>query len=106
MIFTKPLTDLSQADLPLAGGKGANLGALIAAGLPVPPGFCVTTQAYRSFVEANHLQIQIENVLGSTKMDDPADLEAASANIRAGFAAGQIPGPLAGQIQAARAFQA
>jgi phosphohistidine swiveling domain-containing protein len=41
---------LSHVDggmLPLVGGKAANLGELIAAGLPVPDGFCLTTQAYR-----------------------------------------------------------
>lgn len=36
------------------GGKGANLGRMAQAGLPVPPGFCVTTQAYQQFIaEAN-----------------------------------------------------
>uniref|UniRef100_UPI0039EF4849 hypothetical protein n=1 Tax=Sinomonas sp. G460-2 TaxID=3393464 RepID=UPI0039EF4849 len=35
----RPLDSLRAADLPDAGGKGANLGELLAAGLPVPPGF-------------------------------------------------------------------
>jgi pyruvate,water dikinase len=38
--------------LPEVGGKAANLGVLLAAGLPVPPGFCVTTAAYRRVAEA------------------------------------------------------
>ncbi|HEX2181549.1 MAG TPA: PEP/pyruvate-binding domain-containing protein [Rubrobacteraceae bacterium] len=41
-----PFGDLDRASLSLAGGKAANLGELIRAGLPVPPGFCVTTAAY------------------------------------------------------------
>src|SRR5215467_1990621 len=41
-----PLADLHRDALPLAGGKAANLGELLRAGLPVPPGFCVTTAAY------------------------------------------------------------
>src|SRR6185436_8728755 len=40
------LADLDAKMLPIAGGKAANLGELIRAGLPVPPGFCVTTEAY------------------------------------------------------------
>ncbi len=40
------LTNLNRDALPLAGGKAANLGELIRAGLPVPPGFCITTAAY------------------------------------------------------------
>ena len=42
------LSALSADDLPLVGGKAANLGALIAAGFPVPDGFCVSTAAYRA----------------------------------------------------------
>src|SRR5215210_5874407 len=41
-----PFADLDRAALPVAGGKAANLGELTRAGLPVPPGFCVTTAAY------------------------------------------------------------
>lgn len=48
----RPLASLRAADLPLAGGKGANLGELLGAGLPVPPGFVVTTAAYRAHAEA------------------------------------------------------
>ena len=45
-----PFAALGAADLPLVGGKGANLGEMTRAGLPVPPGFCVTTEAFRRFV--------------------------------------------------------
>lgn len=41
-----PLTDLNRDALALAGGKAANLGELLHAGLPVPLGFCITTVAY------------------------------------------------------------
>lgn len=44
----RPLASVRAADLPAAGGKGANLGELLAAGLPVPDGFVVTTAAYRA----------------------------------------------------------
>ncbi|MBK8540733.1 MAG: hypothetical protein IPL60_12125 [Ardenticatenia bacterium] len=52
--LTLPL-DSPRANLATVGGKGASLARLAAAGLPVPPGFHVTTEAYRSFVAANHL---------------------------------------------------
>ncbi len=38
---------IQDCDAELVGGKGRNLGRMFAAGLPVPPGFCVTTTAYR-----------------------------------------------------------
>jgi len=42
------LTEVGQESLPLVGGKGAQLGAMLRAALPVPDGFCVTTDAYRA----------------------------------------------------------
>lgn len=41
---------IDRASLPLVGGKGANLGELSKAGFPVPPGFCLTTRAYKEFI--------------------------------------------------------
>ncbi|MGA5758189.1 PEP/pyruvate-binding domain-containing protein [Nonomuraea bangladeshensis] len=46
MRLVAPLDAVGRADLPLAGGKGANLGELVRNGFPVPPGFVVTTHAY------------------------------------------------------------
>ena len=48
MALVVPLTELGPESLPLAGGKGAQLGAMLRAALPVPDGFCVSTEAYRS----------------------------------------------------------
>ena len=44
--WVQDLTDVGRDDLATAGGKGANLGELIRAGVRVPPGFVVTTDAY------------------------------------------------------------
>ncbi len=41
------LAEIRENALALVGGKGLNLGRLTRAGLPVPPGFVVTTEAYR-----------------------------------------------------------
>ncbi|MDR9411312.1 MAG: phosphoenolpyruvate synthase [Haloquadratum sp.] len=45
------LEDVRAADIDRAGGKAASLGELTAAGLPVPPGFVVTADTYRRFIE-------------------------------------------------------
>ena len=58
--FVLPLDD-SHAGLERVGGKGASLAKLAVARLPVPGGFHVTTDAYRSFVEANDLEAVIEH---------------------------------------------
>jgi pyruvate,water dikinase len=47
-----PLTEIRAADLAAAGGKGANLGELIAAGFAVPDGYVLTTAAYRAAARA------------------------------------------------------
>jgi pyruvate,water dikinase len=45
------LDEIRASDLERVGGKGASLGELTAAGLPVPPGFVVTAGTYRTFIE-------------------------------------------------------
>ncbi len=47
-MLTVPLAEVDLGALPLVGGKGAQLGAMLRGGLPVPPGFCITTEAFRS----------------------------------------------------------
>ena len=47
--YVRPFADLGRGDIEPAGGKGANLGELTQGGLPVPPGFVLSTAAYREF---------------------------------------------------------
>jgi len=49
--YIKDLEELGENSLAEAGGKGSNLGVLINAGLPVPPGFIITSKAYRLHIE-------------------------------------------------------
>ncbi len=58
---------ISKDMLPEAGGKAANLGELLRAGLPVPGGFCVTTEAYRQAMAPAGL----EQVHRGTRRDRP-----------------------------------
>src|SRR5262245_65521185 len=51
--YTLSFGEVDGTRLPEVGGKGANLGELTRAGFPVPPGFCVTTAAYREFVQTS-----------------------------------------------------
>ena len=56
--------DIRKKDIPLVGGKGANLGEMVSMGMPVPDGFCVTAPAYGYFLEENDLRDKIRVVLG------------------------------------------
>jgi rifampicin phosphotransferase len=85
------LAELGKDDGALAGGKGANLGELLRASLPVPPGFVVTTAAYRHFVAANSLQPEIERLAQAAPPEDLNALTAAANAIGALFAKAIMP---------------
>ena len=99
--YTLPLAD-PRATLAIAGGKGASLARLVAADLPVPDGFHVTTAAYRQFVNENDLQPRILAALASADPDQPATLETASGTIRELFSQAHVPPAIAGAV--ARAY--
>lgn len=63
MSYTLPLSRIFAHDLNLIGGKGANLGEMFQAGFPVPPGFCITTEAYKEVISGGNLYPQIEKLL-------------------------------------------
>jgi phosphohistidine swiveling domain-containing protein len=95
--------DSPHATLLTAGGKGANLARLSRAGFNVPRGFIVTTEAYRAFVAANGLAAVISASLANLTADDAAQLETASAQIRAAFAGCAIPAALQIAVRSAYA---
>src|ERR671932_469428 len=100
-VFTMSLSQLARDALPIAGGKGANLGAMLRAGLPVPPGFCVTADAYRTVVAA--VAPTISTQLSGLDVDDNQALETASQAIRAEIERLHIPDEVAEAIRAAYA---
>src|SRR4051812_7863528 len=93
-----PLETLRRDAIELGGGKGANLGELLAAGLPVPPGFCVTTAAYRRAIAEASLTDTLYEMLRVVGVRDPASAEAASARITALFEDLPLPDHLTGAI--------
>ncbi len=95
--------DDASATLERVGGKGASLAKLAAAGLPVPPGFHITTAAYRSFVEENGLQESILDAVATVVADQPATLVEASERIEKLFAQGRMSDALAEAISRAYA---
>lgn len=76
--YTNNLKRLNKDSLSIAGGKGANLGVLIQAGLPVPPGFVITAAAYRKHLEAANLKELIEAKLENIAENDIAAITEAS----------------------------
>jgi len=95
-----PMAD-PAATLERVGGKGASLARMAAAGLPVPPGFHITTAAYRRYVAENGLQARILAVVAAVSVDMPASLDAAAAQIAELFARGAMPDEIAVAIRQA-----
>jgi phosphoenolpyruvate synthase/pyruvate phosphate dikinase len=87
-------------DPSVAGGKGANLAVLSAAGLPVPPGFCVTTEAYRIFSDAIGLDQLVREMLAGLR-DDAEDLERVTSELRAFITSAAVPHPIVEALFAA-----
>src|SRR3990167_5312463 len=90
--------DIDKGDVPLVGGKNANLGEMIKAGFPVPPGFAITVSAYDFFLKENDLIDKIYKVLNTIDVNDPAQLDSASRQIQKKVINGRIPNEIAAQV--------
>ena len=98
MIFTRTFDQLGKNDIACAGGKGANLGELTTAGLPVPPGFVLTTVAYEAFVQTHGLQGAIVQAASAVTVDAPQSSERASVQIQPLFHDAELPADIAAAL--------
>lgn len=101
MTYIKYFGEVGRGDVALAGGKGANLGELAQAGLPVPQGFVLTTAAYDAFVDANDLGASILELAALPGTATPQEYEDAARQIRALFAIGSLPAAIAAELRGA-----
>jgi len=75
-------SEVTKKDIPTVGGKGANLGEMTNAGIPVPPGFIVTANAYFGFLQSSKLTDKIRRKLKSLDINDSKKLQQTSAEIK------------------------
>jgi rifampicin phosphotransferase len=101
MTYTAWFDEIGKQDIALVGGKGANLGELSRAGLPVPPGYVVTTRAYDAFVEVSGIKGEVVALASVPRAEDPAGFEEVAEGIRALFSEGKVPQEMADEIRAA-----
>ena len=90
--------DLSKGDVAVAGGKGANLGEMTKAGLPVPPGFVVTSKAYNQFLKEGGINEKIMEILGNTNVDNSSELQKSSEEIRKIIMSAAMPNSIRKEI--------
>jgi len=76
--------NLRKTDIPSVGGKNANLGEMMNAGIPVPPGFAITAYSYKKFIEETGISAKIYEIIKETvtNLDDSKQFEIASKRIR------------------------
>ena len=93
--------DVGKDDVGVAGGKGANLGEMTRARIPVPPGFIVTADAYRRFLEASGLRPTIQKLVSPLDYNDSAQLQRVSRQIKDRIVTVPVPEEIVRDIKAA-----
>ena len=90
-MYVQKFEDLNKSDIGIAGGKGANLGELTQAGIPVPPGFVVTAETYEKFMEDAGINDKVMDILDKIDINDTKALQAASEEIKSIINESPIP---------------
>ena len=97
--YIRTLDSLNHKDGDIVGGKSANLGELLNAGLPVPGGFAITTAVYKELVIETESKNQIHDLLNNLDMDDFDSINSCSAQIRELIEKIPLPESLISEIQ-------
>jgi pyruvate,water dikinase len=93
--------EVTKKDIPLVGGKGANLGEMTNAGIPVPPGFIVTASAYYDFIEKAKLQDKIKDLLNPVNVQDSKQLQETALKVQKLITDAAMPPETAREIEQA-----
>ena len=99
--FIAWFSELGKKDIALAGGKGANLGEMTQAGIPVPPGFVVTSNAYFTFLKEAKLEKELRRLLEPLDIEDSEKLNETSTKIKEKISNAPMPGEIAHEIKQA-----
>ncbi len=97
------LDDYTETDRAVLGGKNASLGEMTGAGLPVPPGFAVTSDAYKSVLGSTGLAAELAGTITRADVNDAEALAAAAGRARELVTRAAVPDELAEAVRAAYA---
>ena len=90
--------ELTKDDISIAGGKGANLGQMTNAGFPVPPGFIVTAQTYKEFIERTGIKDKINKILSGLNIENTKELQEKANEIQKLITSTEIPDDIKKEI--------
>lgn len=91
MKFIKKFKEISKKDVGIAGGKGASLGEMTQAGIPVPSGFVILSDAFERFIEETDLVAEIDAALDEVNVEKVHTIDNASDKIQAMILGQEIP---------------
>jgi pyruvate,water dikinase len=90
--------ELGLDDVESVGGKGANLGELTRAGLPVPRGFVITSEAFLTAITRAGIRQELASVFSTASADSPAGLKAAAEELQRRVKEAAMPDSLRREI--------
>jgi len=99
MNFIKSFLQITKNDAAIAGGKGASLGEMTNAGIPVPPGYVVLADCFEQFLMETHLDAEIDSILHTVDHKEMHTVEHASEKIQALILNAKMQEDIATEIQ-------
>lgn len=99
MKWIKSFKNISKEDTIIAGGKGASLGEMTQAGIPVPEGYVITSETFDRFLEITDINVEIDAILNDVDTEAIHTAEKASEEIQRLILAHEIPGDIKKEIQ-------
>lgn len=97
-MFVKKFNQISKKDVAIAGGKGASLGEMTKAQMPIPPGFVLLATAFERFLEETDLMQELEASLSLINYQDINSVDRNSATIRSLIKQAEMPKDLEQEI--------
>ncbi|MFA6461492.1 MAG: phosphoenolpyruvate synthase [Candidatus Woesearchaeota archaeon] len=98
MSYVAWFKQLSKESIPVAGGKGANLGEMYNIGLPIPPGFVIAAPTYKLFIERTKIKDKILKLLEGLNVENNTQLQAVSKKIQKLISSTPVPKDMAQEI--------
>lgn len=101
MELLKPFGEIGKDDASIAGGKGASLGEMTQAGIPVPPGFVVLAPTFDRFLAETDLNVEVDSILSTVNHAEMHTVENASEKIQTLIHEAKMPEDIAAEVMSA-----
>ncbi|MDE1865879.1 MAG: hypothetical protein KGH94_04560 [Candidatus Micrarchaeota archaeon] len=98
-MFVRAFGELSKADVPVAGGKGASLGEMMRGGFTIPPGFVILSTAFDALLDESGLRRRVDSILKEVRIEDAKSVEEASRRIRKLILSAKVPRAMTEEIK-------